>query len=387
MANRVELPIVVLNDQSPYNPIEGATATILNRSDSSEATVYTDSGATNDTITQPLSTDEAGRLTGWMDRGAYEIQIVIPGGTPYSEEFDAAPGSDGAVTTNWIADGAITGVKVSSAIKDASTGTASLRTLGTGAVQAAAGNDPRLSDARTPLDGSVTTAKIVDGAVTKAKLGADAAGVVPSGGLIAYAGSVAPTGWLLCDGSSKLRSDYPSLFTAIGTTYGSVDGTHFNLPDGRGNTLVGVDSGAGRITSSNTLGSKSGAEKHILSASELAQHQHDVNDPGHNHGITEPNSGKGHTHTYADGQHNHPLGTLGTRNNGTGGSFNYYGPGGGVNTGSSNSNISINLATTGITIDSGGTGLTVGNIVKSVTPDQGHNNLQPYLVINWIIKT
>jgi len=40
-----------------------------------------------------------------------------------------------------------------------------------------------------------------------------------------------PAGWLVCDGTSLLRASYPSLFAAIGTTYGAVDGTHFNLPD------------------------------------------------------------------------------------------------------------------------------------------------------------
>ena len=56
----------------------------------------------------------------------------------------------------------------------------------------------------------------------------------PSGSVIMYGGAAAPTGWLLCDGSSVLRATYAALFTAIGTTYGSVDGTHFTLPDFRG---------------------------------------------------------------------------------------------------------------------------------------------------------
>jgi microcystin-dependent protein len=56
-----------------------------------------------------------------------------------------------------------------------------------------------------------------------------------------FAGAAAPAGWLLCDGSSVLRATYPRLFAAIGTTYGSVDGTHFTLPTfankfARGNT-------------------------------------------------------------------------------------------------------------------------------------------------------
>jgi len=64
----------------------------------------------------------------------------------------------------------ITDAQIATANKDGLAATASLRTLGTGAQQAAAGNDARLSDTRTPTDGTVSTAKIVDGAVTLAKL-------------------------------------------------------------------------------------------------------------------------------------------------------------------------------------------------------------------------
>ena len=57
-----------------------------------------------------------------------------------------------------------------------------------------------------------------------------------------FGGTVAPTGFLECDGASYLRATYPRLFAAIGTTWGSVDGTHFNVPDGRGATLRGTGS-------------------------------------------------------------------------------------------------------------------------------------------------
>lgn len=64
----------------------------------------------------------------------------------------------------------ITGAMISAAIKDAVAGTASLRTLGTGAQQACAGNDARLSDNRVPTNGSVTAAKLANAAVSQAKL-------------------------------------------------------------------------------------------------------------------------------------------------------------------------------------------------------------------------
>jgi microcystin-dependent protein len=70
--------------------------------------------------------------------------------------------------------------------------------------------------------------------------------VVPAGTVIAFAGTVAPTGWLLCNGSAINRSTYSALFTAIGSAHGSGDGlTTFNLPDYRGRFLRGVDSTAG----------------------------------------------------------------------------------------------------------------------------------------------
>jgi microcystin-dependent protein len=53
----------------------------------------------------------------------------------------------------------------------------------------------------------------------------------PAGTIIDFAGTSAPTGYLLCNGASLLRADYSDLFSAIGTTWGAVDGTHFTLPN------------------------------------------------------------------------------------------------------------------------------------------------------------
>jgi microcystin-dependent protein len=57
----------------------------------------------------------------------------------------------------------------------------------------------------------------------------------PSGTLLTFAGSTAPDGWLLCDGSAVSRTTYARLFAAISTTYGNGDGAlTFNIPDLRG---------------------------------------------------------------------------------------------------------------------------------------------------------
>jgi len=65
------------------------------------------------------------------------------------------------------------------ALKDPAAGTAGFRTIGTTAVKACAGNDARLSDTRTPIDASVTTAKIADNNVTLEKM---ETGTVPIAG-------------------------------------------------------------------------------------------------------------------------------------------------------------------------------------------------------------
>lgn len=65
-------------------------------------------------------------------------------------------------------------------------------------------------------------------------------GLVPSGVFFPFGGTAAPSGYLLCDGTSYLQATYPTLFAALGAAYGSADGTHFNVPDMRGMFVRGV---------------------------------------------------------------------------------------------------------------------------------------------------
>lgn len=59
--------------------------------------------------------------------------------------------------------------------------------------------------------------------------------IAPTGTVLPFAGSTAPQGWLLCDGSAINRTTYATLFAVTSTTYGTGDGsTTFNLPDMRG---------------------------------------------------------------------------------------------------------------------------------------------------------
>jgi microcystin-dependent protein len=112
-------------------------------------------------------------------------------------------------------------------------------------------------------------------------------GGVPSGGLLPYAGSTAPSGYLLCFGQAVSRTTYADLFTAISTTYGVGDGsTTFNLPDLRGRVIAGQDdmggTSADRLTNQSggldgdVLGDTGGAETHTLTTAEMPAHTHTV---------------------------------------------------------------------------------------------------------------
>ncbi|MCA4898745.1 MAG: tail fiber protein [Bacteroidota bacterium] len=69
--------------------------------------------------------------------------------------------------------------------------------------------------------------------------------LVPPGTIVAYGGTTAPQGWLLCDGAIYTSATYPKLFAAIGNAYGSPAGGQFRVPDFRGKFLRGVDGVAG----------------------------------------------------------------------------------------------------------------------------------------------
>lgn len=95
----------------------------------------------------------------------------------------------------------------------------------------------------------------------------------PTGTVAAFAGAAAPSGWLLCNGQAVSRTDYANLYAAIGTTFGPGNNTTtFNLPDLRGRTVIGVGQG---VNLSNRLrGDVGGEELHALTIQEMPAHTH-----------------------------------------------------------------------------------------------------------------
>lgn len=97
------------------------------------------------------------------------------------------------------------------------------------------------------------------------------AAAVPVGSVTMYAANTAPSGWLECNAAAVSRTTYAGLFAAIGTVFGTGDGsTTFNLPDMRGEFARGWDNGRG-IDPARAFGS--------AQADELEAHVHSVQPP------------------------------------------------------------------------------------------------------------
>lgn len=119
---------------------------------------------------------------------------------------------------------------------------------------------------------------------------------VPTGIIFDYAGTTEPTGYLFCYGQAISRTTYSALFAVIGTTYGNGDGaTTFNLPDLRGRAVAGKDdmggTSANRLTgqpggvNGDNLGAAGGTETHSLTTAELATHNHFAGSARHAAGL------------------------------------------------------------------------------------------------------
>lgn len=126
-------------------------------------------------------------------------------------------------------------------------------------------------------DAAVTTPKLADSSVTAIKLDPAilANASAPVGSIMEYAGTVAPTGWVFCDGTAYDRTNptYTPLFAVIGTTYGvGGGGNDFQVPDRRGRVAVGAGTGAG--LTARVLGATGGEETHVQIEAELAPHTH-----------------------------------------------------------------------------------------------------------------
>lgn len=244
----------------------------------------------------------------------------------------------------------------------------------------------------TSLNGLTTPLSIAQGGT-----GSSSGATLNSTGMMTlWAGSPSapPAGWLYCDGSAISRTTYALLFAAIGTAYGDGDGsTTFNIPDMRGSVPAGYDSGnaTGRLTEAETqgvsaaaLGNSGGEQGHTLITGELAAHNHGVTDPGHLHIIIDPK----HGHAIDDPGHVHEVVVPVNPNFGygqvvAGNTDANFVEGTVYTTEAAATNIAVFTAATGITNQTSTTGITTNNAGSG----NAHNNVQPTLIVGFIIKT
>jgi microcystin-dependent protein len=182
------------------------------------------------------------------------------------------------------------------------------------------------------------------------------------GTIVAIGKPQAADGWLLCNGDEVPGQRYPKVAAVLGTTWSSASEGNFRLPDLWGRTAIGT--GRGNNLSDRAIGSSGGEEQTLLTEDHLPSHSHPIIDSGHIHeqmalafsfepgtsGAVQPTR---HLYRVSGEQQ------LKTGNREWAGEYQM-----GLATESNKSNITIQ--TTG--------------------KDQPHNNMTPFVVVNYIIK-
>jgi microcystin-dependent protein len=201
---------------------------------------------------------------------------------------------------------------------------------------------------------------------------------VPAGVISQFAGSSAPAGFLLCEGQSVSTTTYPSLFSVIGYTYGG-SGSSFVIPNLKGRIPVGRDSSQ---TEFDSLGEAGGDKAVTLTTQNMAPHTHS----GSTGNVSSDHTHSGSTGTVsADHQHFGPgwsdaVSTSGNIFYTTNRSFNNYGS---MGTSGISANHTHSFSTGGMSANHSHS-FSTDNGTGSATPV---SNLQPYIVVNYIIKT
>ena len=157
----------------------------------------------------------------------------------------------------------------------------------------------------------------------------------PIGAIEAFAGSNPPSGWLICDGKTISKNTYPELFAVIGYTYGG-SGYEFQVPDLRGQVVVGYKSDDSGF---NSLGKTGGEKTHRLTEAEMPSHKHPVTA-----GTNMPTLGVWFT------------------------------------------NVAAGVGWQSVSSTTGNDGNRGIGTTRNTGGNRDHNNLQPYTVLNYIIR-
>jgi microcystin-dependent protein len=161
-----------------------------------------------------------------------------------------------------------------------------------------------------------------------------------------FAGDAIPAGFLLCDGSAVDRVIYSALFSILGEFYGAGDTVNtFNLPDLRGRLPQGRDSG---VSEYDTMGQVGGEKDITMDADQVPIHRHILRGE-------------------SEGDENHSMGTQGPDSSDT----NNAGPAGVIWPDESDEGVREN----------------VGSDADEISPNDPHDNMPPFQIVNYIIQT
>jgi microcystin-dependent protein len=201
---------------------------------------------------------------------------------------------------------------------------------------------------------------------------------LPAGVVVPWASPnlVPPIGWFLCDGSTKLTVNYPDLFAAIGTTYGSVGPGSFNLPQMANRIPVGLGTNADGYNLS-AVANTGGNRVEALTDAQLPPHTHDLSG-GTISGTT--SSAGSHRHgIWADPDGGDGSGAI-KLNNDVGSDYDTTPQAGAGGNGAYISDAGVHTHSL--------SGTVAGDTGDGTPALQGlpHGNMQPYIVMQYIIK-
>jgi microcystin-dependent protein len=349
----------VVPEVTLINPVRISNKTLLNATISATGLKFVDSGSAPNFTTTLMSPDQDANKTVFFPTSA----AVMPGATTTLVGID---------TTQTLTNKTLTSALVSSGGN----------VVGTTATQTLTNKTIDLEPASNTITGRLASTN----------------GGIPAGVISQFAGSSAPDGYLLCQGQSVSTAEFAGLFAAIGYNYGG-SGASFNVPNLENRVPVGK--GSGTFGSLNATG---GAESVTLTTEQIPSHSHTGstnNTGGHTHTGSTGTESAGHTHsgTTAGGNslhtHTYKNGTSVSRASGTlGGIQGVVLAGSEGTTGNASNNHTHTFDTGGVSANHTHSFTTASNgshshtvTVENTGGGLSHNNLQPYIVVNYIIKT
>jgi microcystin-dependent protein len=254
-----------------------------------------------------------------------------------------------------------------------------------------------VATARLATSGTANSTTFLRGDQIWATPAGGAGGGEETGVVKMFAGTMLPLDYLWCDGGDYDRTTYAALFTVIGTTFGTANSTTFKTPDMRGRTAIGVGTGTG--LTARALADTVGTETHVLTTAEMPSHTH-VQD-AHTH-VQNSHTHVQDAHTHVQNSHNHTQDAhahlaVGTNTGATAqpatfapsdrGSSTFGNPSVNSTTATNQAATATNQNTTAVNQSTTAVNQNATATNQNTGGGGAHQNMQPSLALNFIIRT